>query len=204
MSTSTRPSKSDVITDFRRTQILDAARDSFAKHGMSGTTVHGIAKSAGVAKGTVYLYYKSKEEILKQVLDDDVTQLHANTVQIVNAPGSIEDKLRRFLVGALTFFDEKRDFFEQCHFEMGTDVRKKATQKLEVVFTAQVEAWRSALTEARQAKQVGKIDIAATALIIVGLAGGLAKQRLRGWATGPIDAIAAEASATLWKGLATR
>jgi AcrR family transcriptional regulator len=204
MSPSARPSKSDVITDFRRTQILDAARDSFAKHGMSGTTVHGIARSAGVAKGTVYLYYKSKEEILKQVLDEDVAQLHATTVQAIGEPGSIEEKLRRFLTGALRFFDEKRDFFEQCHFEMGADVRRKATQKLEVVFTAQVEAWRHALTEARQARQVGKIDIGASALMIVALAGGLAKQRLRGWATGPIDEIAAEASATLWKGLAAR
>jgi hypothetical protein len=40
--------------------------------------------------------------------------------------------------------------------------------------------------------------------MIVALANGLAKQRLRGWASGPIDAIASEASATLWKGLAAR
>jgi len=204
MSPTPRPSKSDVITDFRRTQILDAARESFAHHGMSGTTVDGIARSAGVAKGTVYLYYKSKEEILKQVLDEDVAELHAKTVQIVNEPGPTEERLRRFLIGALTFFDSKRDFFEQCHFEMGADVRKKATQKLEVVFTAQVEAWRAALTDARKAGQVGKIDVGSSALIIVGLASGLAKQRLRGWATGPIETIAAEASATLWKGLAAR
>ncbi len=204
MSSPTRPSKSDVITDFRRTQILDAARDSFAKHGMAGTTVDGIAKSAGVAKGTVYLYYKSKEEILKQVLDDDLAELEENTVPVVTAPGSVEEKIHRFLVGALTFFDQRRDFFEQCMFEMGADVRKKAQQKFEVAFTAQVEAWRIALAEAQHAGLIGPSDIGSTALMIVGLSTGLAKQRLRGWAAGPIDDVAKEASRTLWKGLATR
>src|SRR5262245_61631440 len=169
MSPTPRPSKSDVITDFRKTQILDAARESFARHGMSGTTVDGIARSAGVAKGTVYLYYKSKEEILKQVLDEDLAQLHANTVPVVTAPGTVQEKLHRFFAGALTFLDQKRDFVEQCHFGMGAEVRKKAQQKFEVVFTAQIEAWRIALTEARQKKQVGAIDIAASAQMIVAL-----------------------------------
>ena len=204
MSTTPKPSKSDIVTDFRRTQLLDAARESFATHGMAGTTVDGIARRAGVAKGTVYLYYKSKEEILKQVLEEDVAELEAKTVQVVNGPGSVEERLRAFFTGALSFFDSKRDFFEQCHFEMGPDVRKKAMQKLEVVFTEQVNAWRASLTRAKRAGEVGNIDAGASALIIVGLASGRAKQRLRGWASGPIDAIAAEASATLWKGLATR
>jgi len=204
MSSPTRPSKTDVITDFRRTQILDAARDSFAKHGMAGTTVDGISKSAGVAKGTVYLYYKSKEEILKQVLDDDLAELEETTVPVVTAPGSVEEKIHRFLVGALTFFDQRRDFFEQCMFEMGAEVRKKAQQKFEVAFTAQVEAWRVALTDAQRAGIIGPADIGSAALMIVGLSTGLAKQRLRGWATGPIDDVAKEASRTLWKGLAAR
>lgn len=204
MRPTARPSKSDVITDFRRTQIIDAARESFARRGMGGTTVDGIARSAGVAKGTVYLYYRSKEDILKQVLDDDLRALQENTVPGITAPGSIEEKIRRFLVGALTFFDQRRDFFEQCMFEMGAEVRKKAVQKFEVAFTAQVDGWRRALAAAQRAGLIGPIDIDTAALMIVALSSGLAKQRLRGWARGPIDAIANEASRTLWKGLAAR
>ena len=204
MSSPTRPSKSDVITDFRRTQILDAARDSFAKHGMAGTTVDGIAKSAGVAKGTVYLYYKSKEEILKQVLDDDLAELEENTVPVVTAPGSVEEKIHRFLVGALTFFDQRRDFFEQCMFEMGAEVRKKAMQRFEVVFKAQVEAWSALLTAAQRDGLIDPLDAHATAVLIVGAASGLAKQRLRGWVGGPVDEAATQAGRTFWKGLAAR
>jgi hypothetical protein len=51
---------------------------------------------------------------------------------------------------------------------------------------------------------VGPLDLPASALTIVAVASGLAKQRLRGWATGPIEEIAAQASGMLWKGLAAR
>jgi AcrR family transcriptional regulator len=204
MSSTAKPSKTDVVTDFRRSQLLDAARDRFGKHGLAGTTVDGIAKSAGVAKGTVYLYYKSKEDILRHVLDEDLRQLHNDTVPIITGTGSIEEKLERFVFSALTFFDLKRDFFEQVHFEMGTDVRKKCQQKLEVVFRAQVDSWEQTLADAQRAGIVGNLNLSASALMIVALASGLAKQRLRGWTSGPIEKLAEQTSATLWKGLAAR
>jgi len=199
-----KPSKTDIVTDFRRSQLLDAARERFGKHGLAGTTVDGIAKSAGVAKGTIYLYYKSKEDILRHVLDEDLRQLHNDTVPIITGTGSIEEKLERFVFSALTFFDLKRDFFEQVHFEMGTDVRKKCQQKLEVVFRAQVDSWEQTLADAQRAGIVGNLNLSASALMIVALASGLAKQRLRGWTSGPIEKLAEQTSATLWKGLAAR
>ena len=138
------------------------------------------------------------------MLDEDLRQLHNDTVPIITGDGSIEEKLRRFVFSALTFFDLKRDFFEQVHFEMGTDVRKKCQQKLEVVFRAQVDSWEQTLAEAQRAGLVGDLNLAASALMIVALASGLAKQRLRGWTSGPIEELAEHTSATLWKGLAAR
>jgi TetR/AcrR family fatty acid metabolism transcriptional regulator len=204
MSLTPKPSKAEVVTDFRRSQILGAARDAFARHGLSGTTVDSIAKRAGVAKGTVYLYYRSKEEILRQVLDEDLAELKDDTVPLLSQPGSIEDKLTAFLTASLTFFDRKRDFFEHAHFEMTPEVRRKALQKLETVYKAQHGAWRDALTSARAAGLVGDIDPDASAVVIVALASGLAKQRLRGWTPTPVASSAQQAAVALWKGLAAR
>ena len=50
-------SKAAIVSDFRRGQILDAARNAFARHGRAGTTVSQIAEGADVAKGTGYLYF---------------------------------------------------------------------------------------------------------------------------------------------------
>jgi AcrR family transcriptional regulator len=204
MSISLKPSKTEVVTDFRRSQILDAARDAFARHGLAGTTVEGIAKRAGVAKGTVYLYYRSKDEILRQVLDEDLAELRDDTVPLVSGSGSIEQKVTAFLSASLTFFDRKRDFFEHAHFEMTPDVRRKALQKLETVYRAQLDAWREALAGARDAGLIGSVDIDASAVAIVALASGLAKQRLRGWTATPVESTAELAGATIWKGLAAR
>lgn len=199
-----RPTKTEIVTDFRRAQILEAARESFAADGVAATTVDGIARRAGVAKGTVYLYYKSKEEVLRQILIDDLDHLHDQTVPPILGPGHVEDKLHRFFVSVLEFFDRRRDFFEQIYFEMGAGVRHKAQQRLELVSSAQLESWQQALTAARSQGGVGEVDVAGSALTIVALASGLAKQRLRGCSTGPIDDTARIAAATLWKGLGAR
>ena len=88
---------------------------------------------------------------------------------------------------------------------MGSEVRKKAMQRFEVVFKAQVQAWETLLAEAQRDGLIDPIDARATAVIsIVGAATGMAKQRLRGWVAGPIEEAAAQASRTFWKGLASR
>jgi TetR/AcrR family transcriptional regulator, fatty acid metabolism regulator protein len=53
----------------KRTAILDAATATFAKHGFFGAQVADIAKAAGIAAGTVYLYFRSKDEILTSIFD---------------------------------------------------------------------------------------------------------------------------------------
>jgi len=196
--------KADVVTDFRRAQVMAAARERFSKHGLAGTTMDGIAQAAGVAKGTVYLYYKSKDDIFRQILEEDLQNLQDDTVPLISGPGAIEDKLRRFFQGALGFFDRKRDFCEHALFEMGSEVRKKAMQRFEVVFRLQVQAWETLLADAQRAGQIDVVDPHASATIIVGTASGMAKQRLRGWETGPVDEAAAQAARMLWKGLAAR
>jgi AcrR family transcriptional regulator len=196
--------KTDVVTDFRRSQVIAAARERFTKHGLAGTTMDGIAQAAGVAKGTVYLYYKSKEDIFRQILDEDLAHLQDETVPLVSGPGDIEQKLRGFFLGVLSFFDRKKDFCEHAIFEMGSDVRKKALQRFEVVFRAQVEAWQALLDDAQRAGLIEVTDARASANFIVGAASGMGKQRLRGWETGPVEDVATQAARTLWKGLAAR
>jgi TetR/AcrR family transcriptional regulator, fatty acid metabolism regulator protein len=53
----------------KRTAILEAATTVFAKRGYFSAQVADVARSAGVAAGTVYLYFRSKEEILTSIFD---------------------------------------------------------------------------------------------------------------------------------------
>src|SRR5688572_8849459 len=56
------------VTD-KRTAILDAATTVFAERGFFAAQVADIARGAGIAAGTVYLYFRSKDEILTSIFD---------------------------------------------------------------------------------------------------------------------------------------
>jgi AcrR family transcriptional regulator len=57
-----RKTRHEVVCEFRCAEILEAARRVFGRKGY-GATVDEIAAAAGLAKGTVYLYFPSKREI---------------------------------------------------------------------------------------------------------------------------------------------
>ncbi|MCR8843425.1 TetR family transcriptional regulator [Paenibacillus sp. SC116] len=77
------------------TQILEAALKVFAEHGYHRSQVARIAKEAGVADGTIYLYFKRKEDILislfREKLGELVSKFHATIEQTTSA----KDALRK-------------------------------------------------------------------------------------------------------------
>jgi AcrR family transcriptional regulator len=195
-----------VVTDFRCRQILDAARQAFVRVGVADTSVDQIAKSAGIAKGTVYLYYKSKDELLRQLLNADLSELEAETVPAITNAGTLAERLDRYFRASLGFFERNRDFIEQCHLGMSPDVRKKAKLKLGHIYTAQAEAWTKVLVESRRSGgTIAGLDTThapALARTIVSLAHGLALQRLRGWVPDTVEESSAMATALALNGVA--
>ena len=67
-ATSTRQRRKDA----RPQELLDAALDLFVERGFAATRSEDVAVRAGVSKGTLYLYYPSKEELLKEVIRHNV------------------------------------------------------------------------------------------------------------------------------------
>jgi AcrR family transcriptional regulator len=59
--------------DLRRRQILEAAHQVFARKGFAAATIPEIAGLAGVAAGTIYLYYPGKRELLVAVVEEMIT-----------------------------------------------------------------------------------------------------------------------------------
>jgi len=67
----------------RPQELLDAALDLFVERGFAATRSEDVAARAGVSKGTLYLYYPSKEELLKEVVRHNVINQIAEGVDIV-------------------------------------------------------------------------------------------------------------------------
>ena len=71
---STRPPRQR-LKDIRPQQLLDAALSLFVEKGFAATRSEEVASAAGVSKGTLYLYYPSKEELFKAVVRQNISKL---------------------------------------------------------------------------------------------------------------------------------
>ncbi|HEY8204490.1 MAG TPA: TetR/AcrR family transcriptional regulator, partial [Pyrinomonadaceae bacterium] len=88
--TSSRNSSAD-----KRTAILRAATRVFARNGYFNSKVADIARAADVADGTVYLYFKSKEEILHSIFDQNMAEAIAAARKLIEKVSDPREKLRR-------------------------------------------------------------------------------------------------------------
>ena len=74
-------------------QIIDAAVEVIAENGYHNSQVSKIAKKANVADGTIYLYFKNKEDILISVFNEKMGHFIEKTVQAINEKESASEKL---------------------------------------------------------------------------------------------------------------
>src|SRR6266702_4455528 len=79
----------------KREAILRAAIRVFARHGYFNSKVADIARAAEVADGTVYLYFKSKEEILHSIFDQNMAEAIASGRRLIANVKDPREKLRR-------------------------------------------------------------------------------------------------------------
>ena len=93
----------------KREAILRAAITVFAHNGYFNSKVADIAREAGVADGTVYLYFKSKEEILHQIFDRSVDEALASAREEISLISDPRDKLRRIALLHLERLGADRD-----------------------------------------------------------------------------------------------
>ncbi len=97
--------------DNRRNAILKSARRLFFEKGFKSVTVESIAKKAELSKGSIYLYFNSKEEIYTQILLTDIERFHEHFTDLLKNPASASDALRRFARIYVDLFLNDRELF---------------------------------------------------------------------------------------------
>jgi len=81
----------------KRERILDSAERVFARHGFYTARVAEIAREAGVADGTIYLYFKSKDDLLISLFESRMERLNTQLQEKVGAVDSAPEKICVFL-----------------------------------------------------------------------------------------------------------
>jgi TetR/AcrR family fatty acid metabolism transcriptional regulator len=107
-----RPPTRTARTGDKRERILDAAVRVFAKKGFHATRVSEVAKAAGVADGTIYLYFKSKDQLLVSLFEDRVERLLTFLQTELPPTAGAAEKLRRIIELQLGLLEGERDLAE--------------------------------------------------------------------------------------------
>lgn len=122
MGTRDRRSREKVA---RRAAILEAARALFAEKGLLASTIDELAERAEVAKGTIYLYFKSKEEILSALLDDGLALVGKRFLEAIDASLPADENLRRLCDAYCRVYREEPQYFKLLFFCSHADVKAK-------------------------------------------------------------------------------
>ena len=155
------------MSEDKRRAILDAALRVFAQRGFASARISDIAAAAGIGKGTIYLYYSSKEDLLMGVLESCVDEILTMIDELVVSHVSPVEGLRRFFDTALELVSsnvELLDLFEQRIFLSDTRLRARGT----AFFHSMIERVVSKLTPDVKGDLVLDYDMEIIATAVIG------------------------------------
>ena len=94
-----------------RRSIQDAVVRILSREGSGALTMEKVAAEAGLAKGTLYLHFKDKKQLLTAVKDEALRPMWEELFAIIEGPLAPAEKLERFVTRHLGYFDEHRGLF---------------------------------------------------------------------------------------------
>lgn len=168
----------------RRGAILAAARGVFARKGFGDTTVEEIAATARIAKGTVYLYFRSKRDLYAAVLTDGVAELSAAVTARMGEARTLERKVRAYVQARAGYFDEHREFFTLYLAEFAGVFRhpgRRSDSDFERLYLAHVSRLEQILQDSMPGRARARRSARTLAFALADLTRGLAVRQLRGW-----------------------
>jgi AcrR family transcriptional regulator len=89
----------------RKNEIIAAAIQELARHGVNGSTVRRIAAAAGVTEGAIYRHFTSKEELCNEAYSQIVAEMAEQKKVILESGDPVEEKLRNWVRVTYEYFD---------------------------------------------------------------------------------------------------
>jgi len=202
LMSATRKSKQEVVSEFRTRGILDAARKVFAKKGYAHATMDEIATVTGLSKGTLYLYFESKQDVyLKALRSGSAEMLKRTKIEMQNADG-IRAKIRALIATSVKCADENRDFNRIYAAELSNVIHPSSIDAdLRDSHTREVRVIEKALRDAIDTGEIQPLDVEEAAFTIQDMARSLITRRLLGWSKKNGEHDIDFLCSLIWKGI---
>lgn len=110
-----------------REKIIKAGRELFSKYGFKKTTMNDIAKRSRKAKSTLYYYFKSKEAVLENIVQEEAEDLKSKLEAALNRETAPQLKLKSYIMTRMEAMRELSNLymaFKDEYFEMYDFINK--------------------------------------------------------------------------------
>jgi TetR/AcrR family fatty acid metabolism transcriptional regulator len=184
--------KEEVIKEFRVREILEAARRVMARYGMQGTTVDRVAEEAKVAKGTIYLYFQSKDELVHAAVLEGLREMVAETVRSDDPSMPPLDRIRNLIRAQYRIQASNQDFLKTLIIgnSLDIEVESQAGRDFMRVYAGHLDFVASVLQDAIDRGAIRPIDSHFAAFMLGELITGSLRRRLLKLASTPLEADA--------------
>jgi TetR/AcrR family fatty acid metabolism transcriptional regulator len=105
-------------SDEKYRKIIDAATKIFSQKGFFKAKVREIAREAGIADGTVYIYFKHKDDILISLFEEKMQEVLDNMKEQINQETDPLKKIERFALVHLQLIEDHKDIAEIIQVEL--------------------------------------------------------------------------------------
>lgn len=175
-------SKEEVVQEFRIQSIQEATMRVISRKGMSAATMQEIADEAGVAKGTIYLYFRDRDELVEKTFETAMTQLTDRIDSALGQDIPFEEKIREVISAKLAFFRENREFFRlylSLRMPEGSPQRQRRQKKhCQPQYQGRAQRLAGVLEEAIKRDEIRDLDPYRLALFIIEGSTAVVLQRL--------------------------
>jgi AcrR family transcriptional regulator len=153
--------------------ILDATDRLLARFGYRKMTVEDIATDAGIGKGTIYLHFSSKEEVVLSHIDRIVDRLRDRLTEIAHSDSTAGNRLRLMLLTRVLFRFDSIQHYTQSLNDLLASLRPGLLRRRAEYFEAEAQIFAEVLTAGRQSGEFSFDDAHATAHALLQATNGL-------------------------------
>ena len=153
--------------------ILDATDRLLARYGYRKMTVEDIAAEAGIGKGSIYLHFSSKEEVVLSHIDRIVDRLKERLTEIAGSNKSAAERLRLMLMTRVLFRFDSIQHYTQSLNDLLAVLRTGLLARRAQYFEAEARIFAAVLTEGRESGEFSFDNEHATAHALLQATNGL-------------------------------
>jgi len=187
--------------------ILDATDRLLARYGYRKMTVEDIASEAGIGKGTIYLHFSSKEEVVLSHVDRIVDRLKERLREIGNSDAPVAERLRQMLLTRVMFRFDSIQHYTQSLNDLLSALRPGLLARRAVYFDAEAQIFADVLVNGRQSGEFEFDDEQLTAHAMLQATNGLLPYSLSTTELGErqeVEQRASDVAALILRGLLSR